>query len=202
MKSASLLACGRVMAIAISSMACTSCSNQPEKFEKIPFTQIYATVPQQGMKRVVMAEQLPFDQDKLERFIKLRPQASNVFFSKARGLKGVDGAVFKAIWLDGRAELALPKSTEGSQLWLIAYFGFGRESPPRWIIASIERSQATIRINFEEPASDASEQGSVPNFLLLPLENLKPGGYELQLRDSAANEVAFMRKVEVTGVEP
>lgn len=195
------LASGRMFAVALATMACASCSSQPEEFEKIPFTQIYATVPQKGMKRVVLADELPFDQDRLERFRKLRPQASNLFLTNAEGLRGVDGVAFAAISFRGHRELVLPKSPESRQTWLVIFFGFARPEPARWTVTSVEIGKSQLLVNFTEPSAQARTEkdvDAVPYFVLVPMRDLKEGTYILELRKFPTKLLSFQRTVKVS----
>lgn len=195
MKSASLLALGRALAVAVGAMACASCSQQLEKLETIPLAEIYATQPNDGMKRLVLVNELPFDGDRLEWFLKLRPRASNLYLATANNLKEAAEA---AIRFDGRPNLTFP-ADDKVDVWLVVFFGFAHTNPVRWTIESIQVTEAKIRVNFASPEIVQRTQDFEPYFVLAPLKNFKAGTYELQLHDSTSKETTLSRKVRVEG---
>ncbi len=181
---------------------CASCSQEAHKAKTIPFREMYATVPQDGMKRVVLADELPFDQLKLERFLKLRPQASNIFLTKAAGLKGVDGVTYAGICFRAYRELAVSKADDETKLWLVVFFGFAPNKSHQWTLNAIEYSRSKIRVTYTVAGQeDKSSKNFEPYFVFVPVQELDIGDYELELYESARRETTFVRHVQVLPVE-
>lgn len=180
------------------SLAVAGCGGStPEKFERIPLASVYSTSTQKGLQEWSLGGEL--DEDLVVRFNRLFPQASNIFLSIVPDSKGAFRA---ALRFDGRSEVVLPRPGNKSQLWLIAFLGFGSSSPPRWNLDRVEYSPSKVRVTYS-PATNVilRTRDSHPFFYCVPLPEPRPGTYDLELFDGAAREVTLRRKVRLTAAE-
>jgi len=135
-----------------------------------------------------------FDQEFLEPFLKLRPRSSSIFLTAA---SNIDEAVEAAIRFHGPEDVTLPRADENSHIWMIVFFGWGSSAPPRWEVESIEQSPSKLVVRFSKPAAVVRTTDFVPYFVLAPLKDLQAGTYQLELRNSATNELSLMRTVKL-----
>lgn len=78
---------------------------------------------------------------------------------------------------------------------LVAYFGVGEKTHLTWQVESVMTNGNSIRITYSKKQQKV--MGSLPYFIWLPLGELDNGPYTLELFDSVAREVIFMRQVTI-----
>jgi hypothetical protein len=166
-------------------------AQQPaEKVEvkTIPLETGYTTSDQKALKHV----RRQGGDDLNEIFRKAQGMgASNVFL--VRG-EDIADAVFhtRSVFVGYRSANVPVGPVETKQFWLVAYFGLAG-SGEAWVVKSIEQKGKTIRLTYEVGQTEAGDTHQY--FAWVPLGNLEPGRYTLELSDAQNNEVNLMRRI-------
>ena len=172
-------------------LGCGAAPSDSDKAAIVPLKSMYATVPHDGIKKVVLDDQL--DADLLESFFRFGPKTSNVFLTNAKDLRG---AVEAAVHFRGYSEFRLPASSDSSQPWLVVFFGFSQTEPCEWNVKSVRCGESKIVVDYAQPPKGLQRtRNSYPYFILVPLEALKAGPYQLELRDAVSTEAVLVRRI-------
>ena len=163
--------------------------------ERIPLRSAFASHPHDDIKHAsVTSDALPFE-DTIRAFMRVQPNASNIFLTRANGITRVIEAGLR---FQGERTVLLPADGDESHLWLIVFFGFGFSDPICWKTESVQRTGSRVVVTFAgPPRTGPATADSSPYFLFVPLKNLPAGKYELELRTSGAKQGAILRTVRV-----
>jgi hypothetical protein len=165
---------------------------------------IYSTSPQAGMQRASgeikrdgsFVDTFGRELNELKR--ETKSGASNVFLVEA---KGIDGAVMASRFvLAGLNPVGKPARVyeQAGDHWLVVYLGTSH-SGPAWELDSVKVDGNRIRFAYHLPRAGGGPKDLHPYFYWVPLGELKPGKYQLELFDG--EDVTLMRRVEVRAAQ-
>lgn len=79
-------------------------------------------------------------------------------------------------------------------VWLVAFLGMGDAGRPAWTVAHVQKGAATVRISVNRGATGA---GKHPHFAWVPLPDLPPGRYSVELADAQTGEIKARRRMRL-----
>src|SRR5262245_25918428 len=164
----------------------------------VPLDSIYYTFRQKGVK--------PFSQRDVEEkyhiILKELFQtatgmgASNVFMVRGDSISEAVDATWFVFCRSEPARQATPppRMSKSDKFWLVAYLGT-HGSHGEWLRKSAQISGKKIRLTYYNGRKGAILLDMRPYLAWVPLGNLEPGAYTLELFDEQENEVNLMRRV-------
>lgn len=173
----------------------------PIAAEEIPFSEIHATVPSDGMQAVKSTLKEgkyvhPQGAALIELYEVYRSGGSNVFLARGDNLRDAIHATMRAAGLLGLDRpVAKPGGEARGDYWLVAYLGLG--TTDSFIVESVTIEENTIRLVYTKPESKNPTLIGYQYFYWVPLGKLQAGDYELELFDSGRKKGTLMRLVEV-----
>jgi hypothetical protein len=165
---------------------------------EIPLKSIYSTSPQEGMQRADWSNRIGSGRrNRIQ--IEFRSGASNVFLVDAESADDAILASRQVLMGYRSAERPAVTLDRTENYWLVVYLGFGGNR--RWIVDSVTTDGNRIRFAYHRrPMPQGGEDGTLaPELYWIPLGELKPGKYRLELFDG--EDVTLMRRVEVRAAQ-
>jgi len=168
------------------------------QMEEIPLREIYTTSDQEGTKKVpgqggdVAAKHL---QAILE--TQGLMGASNAFLARGKDI-GTAVRATRAVFVFGHSADVPADRVDGpkeKQHWVVAYFGVGGVGS-RWVIRSVSRNGDRFRITFGK-GRIAEVSVSQQYFAWIPVGELSPGTYSIELFDAENKQLSLSRTVTV-----
>jgi hypothetical protein len=154
------------------------------KTETISLSSVFVSSDQKGLQHA----RGDVDDEAWREFIHFRAPP-NIFFVRGKGISEV---VAESI----RFRTGQPEGP----VWLAVFFGYSHSTPVEWTIESIQRTRGKVSVNFRLPEPGQVRTADVsPYWAWIPLDQVAPGPYVLELIDSRTGEITLMRRVEVTG---
>jgi hypothetical protein len=125
---------------------------------------------------------------------------SNVFLVYASDLTAAIAATSHAFIGGSAAEWVSDlyhfKRSAG-ECWLVAYLGVAGSDPAHWLVDAVSVEPPTIRFSYHRVKPGAMTADIHQYFYWVPLGNLSPGIYQLELSDSGADTTTLSRRVLV-----
>lgn len=167
--------------------------------KKVPLSSIYSTSRQKGLKVVdqgVGDEAFPVEMRELYQAA-TRMGASNVFLVCADDIAGAVGATWKVF--TGGSPVDTPvrhgRNVKSNSHWLVAYMGVAGSDPPEWLVRSAQVKANQVRLSYTEVGAETTD--AHPYLVWIPLDNLEPGSYVVELYDEGGKHVTLSRQVKV-----
>ena len=181
---------------------------QAEETRNIPLESSYSTSGQKGLRLVGSGYFLQDDGTKkylepcgseLEAISREAGSvgASNVFLVRGNDIAGAVRAT-RWVFTGGRsADVSTLADAEAKQapVWAVVYFGRAPSEPPVWLIRAVELKAKTMRVTFLKRQGDVRE--SQQYFAWIPLGNVEPGVYTLELFDAEKKDAVLVRRVTI-----
>lgn len=174
----------------------------------IPLSDVVTTSPQKGMSQpdTFIKTRLSPDAARsatgyLRQITKPASGASNIFLVDAEDFGGVLNATASVV-LGSRtastpAPVNKPKASHGFY-WLVCYLGVGPSSPSWWMVEGISVSEKKFTLKFRDSSRDSgANRDANPYYYWVPVGDLEPGNYKLELFDTGRQQISLMRSVEV-----
>lgn len=123
--------------------------------------------------------------------------ASNAFLVHGKDITGAIEAT-ASVLLGGQSAERPGVNARGQMppsLWLVAYLGSSGSSPPEWTVRSVERRGNSFRVSYSTRQAETDDGRHY--FVWVPVGELKPGTYSLELFDVGRKEVMLLRRVVV-----
>lgn len=165
------------------------------KEQIIPLAKIYTTSGPKGTQRLEPGEKKTVEK-RLRTLLERNPGngASNVFLVTGDDISTALSGTLK-VFVGGQPADVPADDSEGKErkYWVVAYFGYGAA---RWMIQAVTREGETFRVSFVK--RKPLEASSVEQyFAWVPVGQLEPGLYDLELFDAENKEITLIRKVRV-----
>ena len=174
--------------------------------ESVPLADVLTTSGQDGLQQVRDVFQGENEQANkstngyLRKIFEASPGASSVFLVDAETLPeaiSASASVFVGARSAGAPVPVNKQKAVRGNLWLVAYLGTSHSDPMRWIVDSTSVVGTEIRLTYREPKSFIGTADSYPYYYWIPLGNLTPGIYKIELFDADEKAVTLMRRVKV-----
>jgi hypothetical protein len=173
--------------------------------EDIPLEKIITTSPQAKMRQ--FDEVFPNTNDQTESEAAreyLRPfqsataGPSNAFLVDAMDARDAIEAS-KTVFFGGRsadtpAPVNQPDPKRGNY-WLAAYLGIGPSGPTAFVIETVTLRDGGIRLVYSKPTARAATADIHHYYYWVPIGQLRPGEYNIELFDSGLKKVTLSRRV-------
>jgi len=159
--------------------------------ETLPLGEMYSSNGQTGLKEIIVKAG---GADGLSGFPCVG--ASNAVMVRAAT---VEDALLEPSFMfqDGRADTTndyAPRATH-KRVWFAASLGVSKVHGTTWHVKAAERTGNTLRLIFTEAPWGKKE--AVPCLVLVPLDELTPGDYTLELVCASDEQTTFVRRVTV-----
>ena len=90
-----------------------------------------------------------------------------------------------------------PDPNRGSY-WMVAYLGWGDDDSTTWEVKEVRRQGKQITLSYHKKRLPEDSDQSHQYFYWIPLGQLSPGSYEVELVDLQSHSTTLARRVEVT----
>jgi hypothetical protein len=167
----------------------------------IPLSEIITTGPQENLQNIdkVVGEAEAYD-GFMMRFRNVGDGSSNVFLVHANNLRDALNASSNVLFGSRSADFPAPVDTpdppHGSH-WLVAYLGTGPSEPTWWAVESVRVQKSKVVLAYRKPKPGSAADDVRRYYYWIPLGQLNPNTYEIQLVDLDKAAVTLMRRVEV-----
>lgn len=188
------------------SIVLTSATVASAKPTTIPLSSIITTSSQEGMLKVRDA----FAGESEESAVGLRfyprimqetkTSASNVFLVEATSARYAFAGTANLLHGGLRADAPVnghPGNTLDQNYWLVAYLGTAGSVPTRWIVENVKVDDGKITLSYFHPRTEDSTSDIHRYYYWVPLGNLAPKAYQVELFDTRLKAATLMRRVEV-----
>jgi hypothetical protein len=177
--------------------------------QKIPLESVYSTNGQRGLKPMSAAFHPqkdgsrrfgePYGRDLEEIRSEHEWGASNIFVVSGGDITAAVKAARRVLTGGQSADVpAVPDDgSTPAPFWVVCHLGVESSGPPAWLIQSVERRDRIVRITFSKPKRLFSTADIHQYFVWVPLGELGPGTYALELYDAEKREVTLLRRVAV-----
>jgi hypothetical protein len=131
--------------------------------------------------------------------------ASNVFLvdatSAVDAVRSSAGVLLRSRAADSPAPVNMGRPKRGAH-WLVAYLGTAQCFPVRWNVEGVAVEGNRIRLAYHTPDSTVHAVTTDVHAYLywVPLSELAPGVYQLELFDAGEEAVTLMRRVRVEDI--
>lgn len=174
-----------------------------EEARTIPLTEIVTTSPQKGLRNIddVLGPAEAYNTF-MARFRNVTDGSSNAFLVDAIELRDALNASSRVLFGSRSADTPAPVNTPNAvrgRLWLVAYLGSGPSNPTWWTIESVRVAKGKVVLNYHRPKPQPATADVWRYLYWIPLGNLQPASYEVQLIDADTNALTLLRRVEITG---
>jgi hypothetical protein len=170
--------------------------------KRIPLDSIFSTSRQKGLRLVDQGrgdEGFEFQIRELQQNA-INTGASNIFLVRGDDIRSAVRAT-RDVFCGGRAVDEAVNSDPESKprdYWLVAYLGVAGSDPPAWVVKSVEVKSKEIRLSYEVAVSVTDDEFAY--FVWVPLGELMPGQYKVELFDEKMAESILLRRVLVKAI--
>jgi hypothetical protein len=165
----------------------------------IPLTSIIATTSQENLRQFHDIFSNNEEEQYQRKFAGSTANASNVFVVKASDATSavsIGSRVFFG-YLPTEQAATTKEKKEQSDYWLVAYLGAGTSSPTSFVIDEVTVEGNVVRLTYSRPKAERVTCDVLQYYFWVPLGELRPGKYRLDLFDVTARAVTLSRYVEL-----
>jgi hypothetical protein len=169
-----------------------------ERSKEIPLKDVVATFNQPELSRY--KDRMSDDWEGLR--AKMTSGVSNVIMVAGKDIHEAIHATRLAFTLasyNSDAPSQVDSNNPKSEYWICAYLGSDSSTPPRWNITRIDVVATVISIHYRRHEAKAGTDDLHRYFIWVPLGQLRPGNYTVQLCDSISGESVLRRLVRIKG---
>jgi hypothetical protein len=164
-----------------------------EKLEDVPLKGALATFRQVGFGLVEGNESKEVHRKWKYLLERYQTGACNAHLVRAKDLATLLEQTHRAD-LHERSGEGLSPIGRDQPVWLVAFLGLGDAGQPAWTVASVQKGAATVRISVNRGSTRA---GKHPHFAWVPLPDLPPGRYSVQLADAQTGKMKVSRRMRL-----
>jgi hypothetical protein len=180
------------MAVFVVSTVALFAAAQQSDHVSVPMSSIISTNPQKGMRLLTDAFPAGDGKEYQKKFADFNSNASNVFLVDANSERAAISASVR-IWFGPRS----PATSKSGNQWLVAFLGIG-PSGPRWYeVTNVDVAGDKVRLSYRTPKPSIVSKDVRQYFFWVPLGELKPGTYYVELYDEGLKAAVLSRRVEV-----
>jgi hypothetical protein len=183
--------------------------DEKDKTVTIPLSSIVTTSPQKGMLHVreLLDQQTPDQIAKsahgyLTQILQAnKGGASSVFLVDAGDAPSAIAASFNVFVGPWTANTPVhensPDPNRGIH-WLVAYLGWGDDDSTTWEIDEVRSEGNIMTLKYHKNRLPEDSDQDRQYFFWVPLGQLSPGSYEVNIEDRDSNTTTLMRRVEIS----
>jgi hypothetical protein len=182
-------------------------ANEADELKGQPVSKdkIYSSIAQKGLKHIDIRDPKEnISKSQLEGIYKeaARRRWSDVFLVRADNIADTVRGTLIASFVCTVVDVSpyyTPRQT--NQVWLVAYLGTATAEGPHWTVESGVVSDRTIRLvylqheNVQNASSRPPPDADGPCLVWMPVGELDPGDYQVELHDAGLRQTVFMRRV-------
>jgi len=123
--------------------------------------------------------------------------ASNVFLVSGDSIEDAVAATLRVFAASTSADdVVKSDDASSSHFWAVAYLGISGSGSP-WIVHDIKLDGTAVRIRASKPKIQMGAADVHQYFLWVPLGQLEPATYDIELRDAETERLTLLRQVVV-----